>query len=207
MHVLKGFVMKGGKKARVAKVLTVALLLYWVIRLLPDKYRVLEGFISITLYYAYIFWLKHRQAENLRVAGMDVIDQMEGVEFEQRMLLHFQGAGWKAKPTRTSGDFGADLLLTDPTGRKVVAQCKRYDASVGVEAVQEAVAAIRYYTADSAMVITNSHLTAAAKKLAVANDVEVWERARLAQKLASVDARTETIASRTKLLWNHAWRR
>lgn len=199
--------MKGGKKARVAKVIAVALLLYWLIRLLPDKYRVLEGFVSIALYYVYIFWLKHRQAEHLKIAGMDVIDQMEGVEFKQRMLLHFQDAGWKAKLTPASGGFGADLLLTDVTGREFVAQCKRCDANVGIEPIQEAVAAIRYYQADSAMVVTNRNLTPAAKKLAVANDVVVWDRLRLAQRLASVETGTETIASRTKLLWNHALRR
>jgi len=53
---------------------------------------------------------------------------------------------------------------------------------VGLAAVQEAVGAIRYYNADYAMVITNRNLTAA-KKLATANDVVVWERDELEKSL------------------------
>ena len=41
------------------------------------------------------------------------------------------------------------------------------------------VAAIKYYNADSAIVITNSYFTKSAIKLAKVNNVELWDRDKL----------------------------
>lgn len=113
---------------------------------------------------------------NSRVSDMSRIDQMTGQEFERRLLRHFEDIGWKASTTKTSGDFGADLVLQDPGGQTVVAQLKRYQGSVGIEAVQQVIGAVSYYKASRGMVITNSHFTPAAVDLARAANVEIWDR-------------------------------
>lgn len=125
-------------------------------------------------------WLQQRR---LRAIGFDKIDKMSGIEFEDRMYVYFKDIGWKAEKTPVSGDYGADLILTTPEGNRIAAQLKRYSGQVGVDAVQEVAAAIPFYKADSGMIITNSHLTANAQKLASIHEIETWEREDLAKKL------------------------
>ena len=60
-------------------------------------------------------------------------------------------------------------------------QAKRTATPVGVGAVQEAVAARPHYGAQAAMVVTTSYFTPNAEALAVSNEVELWDRNRLAE--------------------------
>ncbi len=117
---------------------------------------------------------KYIKRNRLLSADVSRIYNMDGIEFENCCIEHFKKLGYKAEPTATSGDFGADILLRK-NGRLTVVQCKRYKDKVGVSAVQEVVGALGYYKADSAMVITNSRYTPAARELAKANNVELWD--------------------------------
>ncbi len=103
------------------------------------------------------------------------IDQMSGEEFEKYLAAHFRKLGYKVKLTSKSNDFGADLILTKER-QKIVVQAKRYQDKVGVKAVQEIIGAKGYYKADRMMVVSNNFYTSGAKKLAVANNVELWDR-------------------------------
>ena len=55
-------------------------------------------------------------------------------------------------------------------------QAKRYTSKVSNKAIQEASAAIKYYNANSAIVITNNYFTQSAIDLASANRIELWDR-------------------------------
>lgn len=103
------------------------------------------------------------------------IDDMTGVEFEEFLVRLFKKQGYRATMTKTSGDFGADLVVKG-NGETIVVQAKRYKSSVGVKAVQEIIAAIRMYDADSAWVVTNSYFTKQAQTLAKHNDVRLIDR-------------------------------
>ena len=101
---------------------------------------------------------------------------MTGMEFEQHCAKLLGRKGFHSvKVTPASGDYGADLVAVDKRGRKWVVQCKRYTGKVGSAAVQEIVAAKAHYQADKAAVMTNSQLTSNAKKLALENDVMLFE--------------------------------
>ena len=110
---------------------------------------------------------------------------MTGGEFEQRLAALFRQLGYETQPTKASGDFGADLILTG-NGERVVVQAKRWKDTVGVKGVQEAHAAISYYKARRAMVVTTGGFTRQAAELAKRTKVELWNRTRL------VDALLET---------------
>ncbi|MCF8564996.1 restriction endonuclease [Alicyclobacillus tolerans] len=131
---------------------------------------------------------ERKRREEMRQAGIDEIDKMDGWEFEKRMEVHFEIMGWTVLRTPGSGDKGADLVLTTPDGRTVVIQCKRYNVPVGKDAVEEVLNGKLYYEADAAMVITNSHLTRGALDLAKANNVDVWEREELIRQLLAAKA-------------------
>lgn len=90
---------------------------------------------------------------------------LNGVEYEKFCELILQEYGWRTSGTRSSGDFGADIVAVR-RGIKMVVQCKRYRTPVGVKAVQEAHGAAAYYGAQRAAVMTCLGFTKAAHSLA-----------------------------------------
>ena len=103
------------------------------------------------------------------------LDVLTGIEFEHFLVKIFEKMGYKCEVTKASGDFGADLLL-NKVGVRTVVQAKRYDDKVSPKAVQEAVAAIRQYDADDAMVVTTNYFTKGANELADNNNVKLVDR-------------------------------
>lgn len=134
------------------------------------------------LYIAFKIWLKTRKTRKLRKSGIREVDQMSGEDFEKFLAELFKRRGFKVKLTATSGDYGADLILKD--GKDIIAvQAKRYSSTVGVKAVQEIIGAVKMYDATEAWVVTNSHFTRQAEKLADINDVYLIDRDELIQMM------------------------
>lgn len=144
-------------------------------------------FVLAAVVFVYLPWRKKRAKEvALRKSGIDEIDSLSGEDFEAFLSLCFSEHGYKVQMTPKSGDFGADLILSKG-GIDTVVQAKRWRQTVGIEAVQQVVAAKQYYKARNAMVITNSRYTAAAVRLARANNVTLWSREDLVLQFAAVD--------------------
>lgn len=106
------------------------------------------------------------------------VDVMTGKEFEKFLYLCFKKLDYSVKLTSDTRDYGADLIVYID-GIKIVVQAKRQERSVGINAVQEVVSAIKHYTADKGMVITNSYFTKSAYCLARSNEIELWDRKKL----------------------------
>lgn len=133
-----------------------------------------------------MFWitriLYQRKYEKLSKSGILDIDKMSGTQFEEYLAVLFQGRGFKVKITKTSGDYGADLIIKKDSAITVV-QAKRYSSKVGIKAVQEIQASMKYYKAEKSMVVTNNYFTGPAIKLAAANEVELINRDKLIDML------------------------
>ncbi|MEN6460409.1 MAG: restriction endonuclease [Syntrophomonas sp.] len=125
------------------------------------------------------------EAKRLVSSGILEIDKMDGKTFEKYLEVLFKKLGYRVERTRYIGDFGADLV-TVKNGVKTIIQAKRHKGTVGIKAVQEAVAAKGYYDCSAAMVVTNSVFTKQAAELARANGVILWERNDLVDALLSV---------------------
>jgi restriction system protein len=93
-----------------------------------------------------------------------------GEEFEHFVSDRLEDSGWSVRHTARSGDQGADLVAEKP-GVSVAVQCKLYTQPVGNKAVQEALAAQRYYATTHAAVISNAAFTKSAVQLARSADV------------------------------------
>lgn len=91
--------------------------------------------------------------------------QLSAVEFEKFCALLLDRHGWEVQTTKTTGDYGADILARRGRVRMVV-QCKRHAAAVGVSAVQEVHAALSFYGAQRSAVMTTRGFTRAAQALA-----------------------------------------
>lgn len=110
-------------------------------------------------------------------AGQQVasLDSLTGIEFEQFLATLFERQGYSVRFTPTSGDFGADLLL-EKSGETIAVQAKRYSGTVGVDAIQQVVAAKAHYKCQQAWVVTTSNFTHNAKSLAKSNRVVLINR-------------------------------
>lgn len=107
---------------------------------------------------------------------LNKIDKMSGEDFEFYVAKILQKYGFKdVMVTSGSGDFGVDVIGSFKKIKYAI-QVKRYKSLVGIAAVQEAYAGTKYYEADAAIVITNSHFTDAAKELADSCDVILINR-------------------------------
>jgi restriction system protein len=103
------------------------------------------------------------------------LDKLSGVEFEHFLAGLFREHGYEVQLTSTSGDYGADLILSREKAR-IAVQAKRYVGSVGVQAVQEALSGMAYYKCNSAWVITTGTYTQNAIQLAQKSDVKLLRR-------------------------------
>lgn len=111
------------------------------------------------------------------------IDIMSGSEFEQYIAKLFKSYGYKTEVTKASGDQGIDVIA-EKNGIKYAIQAKCYNSPVGNHAIMEAVAGAKYYDADQIMVITNNTFTKSAIELAKKNNVHLWDRKVLIEKIS-----------------------
>ncbi|WP_188206818.1 restriction endonuclease [Alkalibacillus aidingensis] len=140
------------------------------------------------------YLIKFKRDKKLKRAGIHEVDQMDGLTFEKYLKLIFREKGYKAKVTRAAGDYGADLILEKDGNRQVV-QAKRYSKNVGIKAVQEITAALKYYQASEALVVTNSYFTNQAQSLAKENDVQLINREGLINLLLNTNPNQEKVST------------
>lgn len=113
---------------------------------------------------------------------IDDVDMMNGSEFEHFVCELYTKMGYKAEVTKQSGDQGLDVIA-EKGDKRIGIQAKCYSGTVGNSAVQEAVAGRSFYHCDKVVVVTNNYFTASAKELAQSNDVILWDRDILKEKI------------------------
>lgn len=102
-----------------------------------------------------------------------IFDELSGIDFETYLVKVLAVHGFEdITGTPVTGDQGADLLARKG-GRKIAIQAKRHKGSVGNAAVQEIVAALKFYQADEGWVITSGTFTESARALAHANSIRL----------------------------------
>jgi HJR/Mrr/RecB family endonuclease len=116
------------------------------------------------------------------------LDSLSGVEFEEFLAGLFRAQGYAAELTPTSGDYGADLILSRD-GRRIAVQAKRYVGSVGVAAVQEALSGMVYYQCHTAWVIATGAFTQNALELAEKSGVKMIGRSEIGNLMAQHKAK------------------
>lgn len=123
--------------------------------------------------------------ENAPKITISDIDIMSGIEFENCIANMFKRMGYETLTTKTSGDQGIDVIAKT-LNNKIAIQVKCYSGMVSNSAIQEAIAGMKYYDANMCMVVTNSFFTKSAKDLAKVNNVELWDRTILIEKLKEI---------------------
>jgi restriction system protein len=125
-----------------------------------------------------IWYFHKREQQRIRAIAIADVDKMTGEEFEQyvgKLLTH---QGYKVAFTKTSGDYGVDIIATKAQ-EKVAVQAKRYAGSVGRAAISDAVAGKAHYQCNRTMVVTCNYFTREAKQLAYSNYCKLIDRDKL----------------------------
>lgn len=114
--------------------------------------------------------------------SIEDVDMMDGHEFERFVAKLFVRMGYSATVTKGSGDQGVDVIV-EKNGRKYGIQAKCLSNSVNNKAIQEVVAGISHYRLDKAIVVTNRYFNSSATELALSNNVVLWDRDVLREKI------------------------
>ena len=133
--------------------------------------------------------LKHyiqEKEERLTRESVSVLPQkfstLSSSDFENLLYRLFTAIGYAVQKTGKTGDQGGDLIA-NLNGQRIVIQAKCYTSTVGNAAVQEAVAAQKFYDSNKVMVVTNSSFTKEAIELAEVNNVELIGGGKLSELL------------------------
>ena len=127
-------------------------------------------------------WLQQRRSpvvlppEELTLADLQA---MSPAEFEAWVTRFFARRGYHAVNTPDVGDDGVDIHLTDPQGRKAIAQCKRYQGTVGAEVVRELYGTVAGEDAFLGYLVTTGRISDAARRWAQGKPLELIDGERL----------------------------
>ncbi len=123
--------------------------------------------------------VERRARFRLFSAGVDLVDDMEGHDFEQFCANLLKRNGFEeVLVTQASGDQGVDILA-EKDGIRYAIQCKNYSSKLGNAPVQEIYAGKTFYHCHVGVVMTNSTFTQSAIDLADATNVILWDRDKL----------------------------
>ena len=92
------------------------------------------------------------------------------IDYERQCAKLFESFGCVTRHTPATGDQGADIIA-EIDGKTIVVQCKYYSSPVGNSAVQEVIAALKYYNGTNGVVVSNATYTTSAKQLASVSGV------------------------------------
>lgn len=111
-------------------------------------------------------------------------------KYEEYIKVLLRDRGFAAKKTRSSGDYGADVIASKG-GKSFAIQCKLFNRPLGTKAVQEIVSGRIFYRTDHAVVVSDNSFTPAAKTLASRSDVILTHHKNLVHKLETLIANDE----------------
>jgi hypothetical protein len=113
------------------------------------------------------------------------IDLMNGLEFETFLSILFTKLGYKVRQTKYTGDQGIDIVA-EKNNIRLAVQAKCYAKQVNNAAIQQVVAGSKHYNCDKTIVVTNNYFTKSAIELAESNNVLLWDRKILKDKISEL---------------------
>ena len=126
-------------------------------------------------------------------SNIEEIHSLSPLEFEKYVARLFSLRGYKTNLTPVSSDYGLDVIL-EKEKVKIGVQVKHYTNAVGVRAVQEVIAGMKYYKCSEGYVVTSAHsFTAQAHNLANASNIKLIAYNDLAFLLAETKKMNEKL--------------
>ncbi|TYB94774.1 MAG: hypothetical protein FXF54_05475 [Kosmotoga sp.] len=131
----------------------------------------------------FTFWLfrRYRWAK----AGLKEVKKMSRKEFISFVNFHFMRLGYITEKTRQTGETSADFIIKK-NNRKSAVLVIRSDRKIGVRIVEGVLSAYRFLDCSSFAVVTDNFFSDEAKEFAEDNNIELWDRNKLASSIIAV---------------------
>jgi restriction system protein len=112
-------------------------------------------------------WRARLQGSKWPALSLEKIGELTPSQFEEYVAQRlFARQGYHVENTRDSKDGGVDIIVTDPAGRRAIVQVKLYRNAVGEPIVRDLYGALIHAEAHMAYLVTNSNISAAARRWA-----------------------------------------
>lgn len=74
------------------------------------KGAIISFSIAIAIILLFSIWQSHVYNQRMKESGIDMIDQMTGIQFEEYVSVLFKHQGYSVQIPPITGDYGADVI-------------------------------------------------------------------------------------------------
>jgi restriction system protein len=114
--------------------------------------------------------------------SLEKIAQLTPSQFEEYVAQRiFARQGYQVENVRDVKDGGVDIVVTDARGRIAIVQCKLYRNVVGEPIVRDLYGALIHADAHMAYLVTNSNISAAARRWAAGKPIALIDGTQLVE--------------------------
>jgi restriction system protein len=114
--------------------------------------------------------------------SLEKVSQLTPSQFEEYVAQRlFARQGYQVENIGDVKDGGVDIIVTDPMGRQAIVQCKLYRNVVGEPIVRDLYGALIHHDAHMAFLVTNSNISAAARKWAAGKPIALIDGTQLVE--------------------------
>ena len=128
-----------------------------------------------------------RSAATAALPNIAQVDKMSGAAFEKLVRQLMEQQGYQVGNLRESNDYGVDLIANRGEVR-IAVQVKRSKNRITRKAISDAVAGMKYYKCNKAMVVTNSEFTEDAREFGRGTECTLVDRKVLLEWLESASS-------------------
>nr|PZN39762.1 MAG: hypothetical protein DIU70_08960 [Bacillota bacterium] len=185
------------------------------LKALLDVYKVMFSiFLPIFAIGLLLAWIDRKLSPSSRSAprtrsrsswkSTNTLDKGKALELELVQL--FRALGYQVQRTPLQGDWGVDLIIQDPQGKRIAIQAKNWSGKVGLESVYQVHGGKDIYKCHAARLIAPNGFTEQAERAARALGVELWSEQHLAalrQQVRRLQQQAQTRSQPTNLPRSH----
>ncbi len=136
--------------------------------------------VTIGLLWAIIVYQRGRAlSAKPAVANIAVLQALSPAEFEQFSAELFRSRGYRVEVRGRSGDLGVDLEIVKDSGKRAIAQCKRYRSTVGPDVVRELYGTMIHERVSHAFLVTTADISEGAREWAAGKPISLIDGATL----------------------------
>jgi restriction system protein len=129
---------------------------------------------------------------------IEQVGRLTPSQFEEYVAQRlFARQGYQVNNVRDTKDGGVDIVVTDALGRRAIVQCKLYRNGVGEPIVRDLYGVLIHNEAYMAYLVTNSHISTAARRWAVGKPIALIDGAQLVE-LSKAEPQMQTQQSQVE---------
>jgi restriction system protein len=127
-------------------------------------------------------WRTRVRSNTWPALSLEKISKLTPSQFEEYVAQRiFARQGYQVDNVRDTKDGGVDIIVIDTQGHRAIVQCKLYRNVVGEPIVRDLYGALIHNDAYMAYLVTNSHISTAARRWAVGKPIALIDGPQLVE--------------------------